>query len=213
MVDFSEKDYLNIRFTDFFEDFNYVPFKAWNQYRKTQVNGFTAAVILPTFYERSMVLEVNVAVRINKIESIVNQFLPGRLGNQEQSLTCILPLYTFDPHLPLRFTIHSMVELNKALSQVFATFRASAFQFLDNYGQLSKTAELLNLEKSLFPGMAYNRFPASFRALTAARLTHLPEFLNLAETSRNELLAHQTPDLLLKKFDNLVLYLQHYSEN
>ncbi len=213
MVDFSEKDYLNIRFADFFEEFNYSPFRAWNQYRKTFESGFVAAVILPTFYERSLMLEVNVAVRIHKVENIVNQFLPGRLGNQEQSLTWILPLYTFNSELPLRFTIHSMVELNKALIQVFATFRASAFQFLDNYGQLSKTADLLNLEKSLFPDVAYNRFPANFRALTAARLTHLPGFMNLAENTRKELVSHRTPDLLMRKFDNLVLYLQHYSEN
>lgn len=213
MAGFSEQDYLNIRFTDFFEACGYQPLYQWNQYRKKTLAGFQAVLVLPTWYEKSMMLEVNLAARIDAVEQIVNQFLPGRLGNQSQSFTWVLPLYTLNPKLPIRFSVHNMVELNSCINQVFATLHPSGFQFLDKHGQLNNAASLLNLNKNLFPDVAYNRFQAGFRSVAAARLAHLKDFEGVVVNTRNQLLAHNTPELLVNKFDKLCAYLQHYSEN
>jgi hypothetical protein len=213
MSDFSEQDYLNIRFTDFFEAFGYQPLHVWNQYRKPTNAGFQAVVVLPTWYEKSMMLEVNLAARIDAIEHIVNQFLPGRLGNHSHSFTWVLPLHSLNPRLPARFSVHNMVELNSCLNQVFATLNPAGFQFMDEHGQLHQAASLLNLKKNLFPDVAYNRFQASFRSVAAARLAHLKDFEGVVDSTKKQMLAHKTPELLVNKFDKLCAYLQHYSEN
>jgi hypothetical protein len=84
MIEFSEKDYLQIRFADFFEQYGYEPFWEFDQLRKKFHSGFAAIQIRPTFYERSLMLEVKVGIRFYKVEEMVKEWYLGKhLSNHQ----------------------------------------------------------------------------------------------------------------------------------
>lgn len=159
-------------------------------------------------YPNTRYIEVQLGVRFNLVENIINQFLPSLGDFKERSVTHVIPIYQLDSRLPRRFILQEEFEVNDLLTQIEEFLLKDGFHWLDKYSVPENMEMLFNNN----PNQVLSNQNFTYRAARAVTLAKLynKELFDLTKKAYLEKSAEMmvTP-FTLASFLNLLNHLEN----
>ncbi|HET8859067.1 hypothetical protein [Marivirga sp.] len=127
---------------NFLNDFQYFKIDGYDAFHHQFSGGSKIIVINSTPYEDGLMLEIQLAIRIDKIEELVFGFY-----NQEKdklSLSYWESLSQISSEIPKRNFIQNEIELLKVISEVENALVKKGFNWLDDLADLNKWTDYFN---------------------------------------------------------------------
>ena len=155
--------------TSFFRDFGF----EYNFVEKFFFKEFSIGkqIIYLNFSEYSNInyLEYSLGIRINRVENLIQKFLPNLMSHSDRSVTLLLIPHKINKNLPVRYVIETDAQLHRAMESAERFFITQGFTWLDSM------IDPLNLEKAFIsqkdkPSKSQNFVYNMFRATALTRL-------------------------------------------
>lgn len=198
---------------DFFYDHEFDLLPGKKQFRRILSSGFQSIIFSPSEYEEELWLEVNLGIRLNFVEELVQQFLDNHLPYQQDALTMVSSIGKLSDNKYFRYKIAQKDDLFYACEEIKTFMKATGFEFLNNYSTLPAMDELLNDRPNKPSKFLYNQTHRCFKGITTAKLVHNPIFLDLVDAYRKFLQKTGVKDTMINQYDKLTNFLFHYSMN
>jgi hypothetical protein len=208
---FESEIYENLK--SFFDLQGYVLMPDKKQFRKNTDNGFYNVIFTTTAYENEVWLEVNLGCRNHQLEQIAQQFLGNTRDFWADSNSLVISIGKFNNAKYFRYKMSSMADVLDVCEEVKDFLLTQGFDFLKNSETLSALNEIYNKTPTKPCKFLYNQVHRSFKGLITARLTYSDEFLDLADTHRNNLMRIGATSEELLTFERLLSYLLYMSVN
>jgi hypothetical protein len=120
-------------------------------------------------YSNTNYLEYTLGIRINRVENLIQKFLPNLMNHSDRSVTLLLTPHKINKNLPVRYVIETEAQLHQAMESAERFFITKGFIWLDSM------IDPLNLEKAFIsqkdkPSKSQKFVYNMFRATALTRL-------------------------------------------
>lgn len=197
----------------FFDLHGYSLMSDKKQFRKVTPTGFHNVIFTATAYENEIWLEVNLGCRNNRLEQIAQQFLGNTRDFWADSNSLVISIGKFNNAKYFRYKMANTADVIDVCEEVKAFLLTRGFAFLKNSESLENLYEIFNKEPSKPCKFLYNQVHRGFKGLIVAKLTYSENFLDLADTHRNNLARLGATAEELLSFERLLSYLLYLSVN
>ncbi|MFT5618934.1 MAG: hypothetical protein ACI85I_002169 [Arenicella sp.] len=198
---------------DFFVEHEFEMNAPKKQFRRLTNNGFQNVLFSTSEYEGEIWLEVNLGVRINAVEQIVQQFLDNQKGFREDAMTVIVSVGKLTNNKYFRYKVVNEDDLESVCLAVKEFMRTQGFQFLNVYNKIESLDSLLNKNPHKPTHYLYNQVHRCFKGAVLARLNFNPKFEQIILKYHHFLATLNAKQTHLERFDKLETFLTHYSPN
>lgn len=188
----------------------FIPFPKLNQYRLVGNDGFQCVLNSWSHYDDLSLLEMQVGIRIDAVESLIYPLSDGLSGFGPDSMTLLAPLAKLRGKRHQRYKIESEEDVRKAGKEIVEWLREDGLPFLDRYSDLKAMDALFNDQPEKLLPYIHNAANRCLRGITLARLAGRDDFDRLVRIYRQQLKLQRATDATLAKYDQLVNYLQQY---
>lgn len=178
-----------------------------NQLRKYLDQDFQSVVLNCSSYEEGVIVEINLAVRIEEIERIANQFLHHSLSYQQESFTAIASKGKLEGKPYQKIWIEHQQDLLTSIDEIDTFLYRKGFHFLDKCMDLDFLHQSYNNKPQEPCPIAYNLLYRCFRGLIIANKTGA-NWQELAQTYQQELTRYGATPQTQNDFSALITYLQ-----
>jgi hypothetical protein len=191
----------------------FIPFPKLNQYRLIGNDGFQCVIYSWSHYDELSLLEIQVGIRIDAVESLIYPLSDGLSGFGPDSMTLVTPLSKLRGKRHQRYKIESEEDVRKAAKEIVEWLREDGLPFLDRYSQLEAMDELFNDQPEKLLPYIHSAANRCLRGITLAKLTGRDDFERLVRVYRQQLQLQRAANLTLARYDQLVDLLRQYLEN
>lgn len=157
------------------------PIPAKVQFRRMGQAGFQNCLFNITTYEDVVYIEVQLGVRIDKIEDIVFPYTRSSLSFKEDSHTLLISEAKLLGKRIKRYKVRDVYELDYAIHQINNFLWSQGFRFLAENRSLAKAETLLNAQPESPSLFFHNQFHRCLKGITAAYISRKPYRHKLAE--------------------------------
>lgn len=196
-----------------FTDQGYFALPSKNGFRQATKNGSKNIIFSIRGDAAEQLINIQIGLRFDLIEELVNQFLPMPHTPAKESNTIIASLSRFHRQPYHRFIITDEKSLQESCKQIKRFMLHKGFRFLNSYDKLKRIDAAVNRKPSLSCPYMYNQIHRCFKGITIAKLLHRNDFEKLATVYSNYLYSQWAPRQLLDDFDKLLNYLRYFSFN
>jgi hypothetical protein len=208
---FESDIYENLR--SFFDLQGYVLMPDKKQFRKVTDTGFHNVIFTTTAYENEVWLEVNLGCRNHQLEQIAQQFLGNTRDFWADSNSLVISIGKFNNAKYFRYKMASASDVLDVCEEVKDFLLTQGFEFLNNSDSLPVLHEIYNKTPTKPCKFLYNQVHRSFKGIITAKLIYSDNFLDLADTHRDNLMRIGASDEELITFERLLSYLLYMSVN
>jgi hypothetical protein len=153
-------------------------------------------------------LEIQIGIRFDQVESIINQFLPSLGDFRNRSVTHVIPLNQIDNNLPRRFFLQDDFEVNDILKKIEKFLVKDGFHWLDKYSVPENMEFLFN--KNPDQELTTQNFTyRSARAITLSKLYNKAEYEYTKKVYLDKLEEMMVTPFTLASFLNLLNHLEN----
>lgn len=188
------------------ENFDFVSLPDKNQFRKSIGQDFQSIVLNFSAYQEGIILDINLASRIEPVEVIVNRFLPYSLSYQPESFTAVASKGKIEGNAHQKIWIEPEQDLLPLIDEVESFLYQKGFEFLDNCLQLKFLHQAYNAKPTEPCLLAYNTIHRCFRGLVVAALSRA-DWQELTAIYQKELLRYGATESMKTTFSDLVKFL------
>ncbi len=189
-------------------DFISLPDK--NQFRKSIWQDFQSIVLNFSAYQEGIILEINLASRIEQVEVITNRFLPYSLSYQPESFTAVASKSKIQGKLHQKIWIEPEQDLALIIDEIESFLYQKGFEFLDNCLRLDFLHQAYNAKPTEPCLLAYNAIHRCFRGLVVAALFGA-DWQELTAIYQKELIRYGATESIKTTFSDLVQFLNENS--
>lgn len=197
----------------FFDLQGYVLMPDKKQFRKITESGFHNVIFTTTAYENEVWLEVNLGCRNHQVEQIAQQFLGNTREYWTDSNSLVISIGKFTNAKYFRYKMATTSDVSDVCEEVKDFLITQGFPFLKNSETLSNLHEIYNKSPLKPCKFLYNQVHRCFKGIITAKLIYSEDFLDLADTHRNNLMKIGATDGELLTFERLLSYLLYLSVN
>lgn len=208
---FESDIYENLRL--FFDLRGYVLMPDKKQFRKITVSGFHNVIFTTTSYENEVWLEVNLGCRNHQVEQIAQQFLGNTRDFWADSNSLVISIGKFNNAKYFRYKMASASDVLDVCEEVKSFLLTQGFPFLENLEALASLHEIYNKNPKKPCKFLYNQVHRSVKGIIVAKLIYSEDFLDLADTHRNNLMRIGATTEELLTYERLLSYLLYLSVN
>ncbi len=201
------------RLRDFFAAAGYRFLLEQKQYRQQTRTGFRNVILSMTDYEGELVVEVNLGIRKDHVEEIVQQFLTTRDDFQSEANTIIISIGKLTNNPYFRYKIVNDEDLELCQEQICQFMSTQGFDFLSEADNLMRLDTALNKNPRQPSKYIYNQRHRCFKGLAIAYLNKNPNYEQLTQIYREVLQAQGSSDMILLNYQRMVGLLANYSVN
>lgn len=126
---------------DFLNDFHYFKIKGYDAFHTPVEGGSKLVVINTTPYEDGLMLEIQLAIKINRIEELVCRFYNQELG--KLSLSYWESISQVTSEISKRNFIQNEIELSKIVDEIEIVLVKKGFSWLDKLSNLNNLSNYL----------------------------------------------------------------------
>ncbi|UZR96025.1 hypothetical protein [Chondrinema litorale] len=198
---------------DFFYDRGYEMMAGKKQFRKYYSGGFKNIIFSPSVYGDECWLELNLGVRNDLVEEIVQQFLDNYKEFQNDTNTIIISIGKLTNNKYFKYKATDNDDLELICEQIESFMLHEGFSFLDKVSSIKYIDILFNRYPAKPSKFVYNQSHRCFKGLIVAKLVNNKKYKLIKDIYREALKTYGTKPLQLKNFEKLVTFLQHYSAN
>ncbi|WP_296618952.1 hypothetical protein [Marivirga sp.] len=130
---------LNIE--DFLNDFHYFKLKGYDVFQYPFQNGSKLIVINSTPYEDGLMLEIQLAVRIDKLEELIFNFY--KQETDKLSLSYYKNIAQIYSDMPKRYLIQNEIQLSRTIAEIENALVKKGFNWLDELANLNTFSSYL----------------------------------------------------------------------
>ncbi|MGM0582588.1 MAG: hypothetical protein ACQETL_18060 [Bacteroidota bacterium] len=123
-------------FENFLNDFQYFKIEGHNAFHQSFEGGSKIVVLNTTPYEDGLMLEIQLAIKIDRIEKLIFSFYKQDGG--KLSLSYWESLSKISPDIPKRNFIQNEIELSKILPELESALVKRGFVWLDQLSELNR---------------------------------------------------------------------------
>jgi hypothetical protein len=208
---FESDIYENLRL--FFDLQGYVLMPDKKQFRKSTNTGFHNVIFTTTAYENEVWLEVNFGCRNHQLEQIAQQFLGNTRDFWGDSNSLVISIGKFNNAKYFRYKMASTADVLDVCEEVKDFLLTQGFEFLKNSDSLPVLHEIYNKTPTKPCKFLYNQVHRCFKGIITAKLIYSEDFLDLADTHRNNLIKIGANHEELLTYERLLSYLLYLSVN
>ncbi|AFL85445.1 hypothetical protein Belba_2914 [Belliella baltica DSM 15883] len=193
---------------DFLEDFGFELDPSLLHYTKSFSEGKQILFFHHIQNPDANYLEIQLGIRFDRVEEIINQFLPS-LGNfRDKSVTHVIPINQIDRNMPKRFYLQNDFEVNDILKRIEAFLVKDGFHWLDKYTVPENMEFLFN--KNPDQELTTQNFTyRSARAITLCKLYNEAEYEVTKRAYLDKLKEMMVTPFTLASFLNLLNHLEN----
>lgn len=183
------------------------------QFRKESSLGFKNVHFTVCGNAHEPLIKINLGLRINKVEDLVEQFLPEQGVNSDDKLTVAASTGRFFQynHYPTLFTNER--NLQDIYSEISSFMMQKGFRFLESMSKLKRIDEFLNKKPDFPIPFVPNQVHRCFKGIAIASILHRTDFDKLVTIYSRYLHSHRASAEVRKSFKRLVNYLRYFSFN
>ncbi len=208
-----QENYIYNTLRPIFKEQGYTFFPQQKQFRFASRNGYRAVLIHVNGNSAQQSIDLQLGIRLDVVEELVNQFLQGVSMGCEESAT-IIASYSRLVHNPCkRFLVTDAADLESVCLRMAAFMQSSGFRFLESFDRLRKIDGLLNRKPEQSSPFLQNQMIRCFKGLVIAKLTHRTDFNQLAKTYFTFLNKHWADQSVTANYKRLVKFLRFFSIN
>lgn len=153
-------------------------------------------------------LEIQLGIRFDQVENIINQFLPSLGDFKDRSVTHVIPVNQIDNQLPRRFFLQDDFEVNDILKKIEEFLVKDGFHWLDKYSVPENMEFLFN--KNPDQELTTQNFTyRSARAITLSKLYNKAEYEPTKKAYLDKLEEMMVTPFTLASFLNLLNHLEN----
>ncbi|MEM6297721.1 MAG: hypothetical protein AAF740_03430 [Bacteroidota bacterium] len=201
------------RLRDFFAAAGYGFLLEQKQYRQRTRTGFRNVILSMTDYEGELIVEVNLGIRKDHVEEIVQQFLTTRNDFQSEANTIIISIGKLTNNPYFRYKVINDEDLELCQEQICHFMSTQGFDFLNEVDNLMRLDTALNKSPRKPSKYMYNQRHRCFKGLVVAYLNKNPNYEQLTHIYREVLQAQGSSDMILLNYQRMVDLLANYSVN
>lgn len=199
--------------TPLFREQGYELLSSKNQFRLPTRNGYRAALITVNGNREEQIIELNLSIRLDVVEELVNQFISGIASGYNESATIIASYSRLTQQPYKRFLVKNEAGLALACKQIDTFMRNKGFGFLEKFDRLRKIDPVINRKPEQPCPLLLDQINRCFKGITIAKLTHRNDFNPLVKIYLNYLSKQWTQPGVVANFKKLVRYLRFFSIN
>ncbi|MCH7399149.1 hypothetical protein MM236_14185 [Belliella sp. DSM 107340] len=192
---------------DFFLDFGFVFDPIYFYFTKSIPEGKQVVFFHHIQNPDANYIEYQLGVRLDKVENIINEFLPSLGDFKDRSITHVVPLDQINRDFPRRYFLDNNLDLNKIFGQIESFFIEEGFKWLDYYS-IPENLEFLfnsNPDQEL---TTQNFTYRSARAITICKLYNSKEYELTKKAYLDKLEEMMVTPFTLASFLNLLAHLE-----
>lgn len=198
---------------DFFDEHEFEMHASKKQFRRFTVNGFQNVLFSASEYEGEFWLEVNLGIRIDAVEQMVQQFLDNQKGFHEDAMTAIVSIGRLTNNKYFKYKVVSEDDLESVCLLIQEFMHSQGFQFLNAYNKIEAMDSLLNKNPHKPTQYLYNQIHRCFKGTVLAKLNFNPKLGELIEKYQTFLIVLNAKQSHLERFEKLKTFLLTYSPN
>ncbi|MEN0003254.1 MAG: hypothetical protein AAF798_03890 [Bacteroidota bacterium] len=184
-----------------------------NQFRKITPNGFQTLIVSLSPYDEMCVLEIHLGIRNHQVENIVFPFTNGLPGFRQDSMTVVTSMGRIAGKRFWRFELREMHDLNLALATIREFMQQQGWDFLNQHTPLTTLESTLQQDQQRAVPLIQNVAHRCMRSLVIHKLLYRPHFEQLVATHQTIFEVQVSNPALRKRYEELVIFLRHYSMN
>jgi hypothetical protein len=192
------------------QNFDFVSLPDKNQFRKSIGQDFQSIVLNFSAYQEGIILDINLASRIEQVEVIANRFLPYSLSYQPESFTAVASKGKIGGKPHQKIWIEPKQDLVYVIDEIEMFLYRKGFEFLDNCLQLDFLHQAYNAKPTEPCLLAYNAIHRCFRGLVVAALSQA-DWEKLSTIYQKELLRYGATESMKTAFSDLAKFLKENS--
>ena len=208
---FESDIYRNLQSFFDLQGYGLVPDK--KQFRKITDTGFYNVIFTTTAYENEVWLEVNLGCRNHQVEQIAQQFLGNTRDFWADSNSLVISIGKFNNAKYFRYKMASTSDVLDVCEEVKDFLLTQGFDFLKNSESLPVLHEIYNKTPTKPCRFLYNQVHRCFKGIIVAKLIYSEDFLDLADTHRDNLIRIGATSEELLTYERLLSYLLYLSVN
>lgn len=185
----------------------------YKQFRKDTDIGFQNIIISVTKYDKEIIVEVNIGVRVNLVEDFAQQFLDVPIEYRQHANTIITSIGKLSNTKYLRYKIENEEDVNTCYEAIRDFMHEQGFAFLDYACRLANLDVLLNEKPHKASTHVYNQTHRCFKGIIVAKLNNNPLFFELIDKHQQALEKLKVGEVEMEKYMKLVNFLLYLSLN
>jgi hypothetical protein len=198
---------------DFFKDHRFEMRPELKQFRRYFDGGFHNVIFSLSEFEEEAWLEVNLGVRINMVEELVQQFLDCMPEFRSETNTVIISIGKLSDTRYYRYKLSDKDDVNDCTLLVQEFISERGFAFMAEASHLCTLDQWFNHKPQAPLRYLYNQTHRCFKGTVIARFANNPKFLSLIEEYYLLLQRLGAPQRTIQEYDRMVSYLLHNSIN
>ena len=193
---------------NFFVDFGFVFDPMQDYFTKTISKGKQVIFFHHIQNSDANYIEYQLGVRLDKVESIINEFLPSLGDFKDKSTTHVAPLDQINDDFPRRYLLKDDSDLKHIFERIEKFFIEEGFKWLDYYSIPENLEFLFN--KNPDQELTTQNFTyRSARAITICKLYNPNEYDITKKAYLDKLEEMMVTPFTLASFLNLLAYLEN----
>jgi hypothetical protein len=195
-------------YQDFLEDFGFNLDPTILHYIKLFDGGKQVVFFHHISNSDSNCIEVQLGIRIDAVEDIINQFLPSLGDFSERSTTLIMPIDQINANMQRRYFIEDEKEVPEVLKKIESHLVKDGFRWLDRYSDPIVLEDYFNNnpdQEFITQNFTYR----SARAITLCKLYNPDNYKDKKKAYLDKLEEMMVTPFTLASFLNLLNYLEN----
>lgn len=183
------------------------------QFRKQNSQGFTSVQLSLKGSPEGQLIKLQLGLRKNKIEDLVQQFLAGPETKACDNQTMVASVSRFYPHAEDHHLFTDEKSLRQSCREITSFMKLKGFRFLESTSRLRRIDALLNRQPEAPSPYMHNQIHRCFKGIATASILHRTDFNKLVTIYSDYLNRQCAPREVINNFKKLVNYLRYFSFN
>lgn len=197
---------------EFFDEYGYELVPHRKQWRSDDDIG-CSNIILSVSGNNPAIIEVNLGVRIHRVEETLARFTNGIKNFSEDSNTLVTSIGRIQGEPFHHYEAATKQDVINVARQITSFMEEEGIDFLDNLMDITVLDELFNSEPEEKVPYIYNDIHRCFRGLILAQFNNNPHFFLIWTVYREYLEKRNAPESVQQRFEELYRYLHTFSMN
>jgi hypothetical protein len=183
------------------------------QFRQQNLHGFKNVQFSLSGDADGQLIKVQLGVRLNKVERLVEQFLEGTEEQPAHNQTVVASLSRFYKQEKTCYLLTDEKSLQHTCQEIAEFMQKKGFRFLESISKLRHIDALINRKPNLPSPFMYNQIHRCFKGIAIASILHRTNFEKLVSIYSNYLYSQWAPREVVDSYTRLVNYLRYFSFN